>query len=73
MQSEHAHMNFHPSVVHEAKVFTKTHTEAVARAALKNVPGASQLIDKHFSTAAWKIPYSFAPKKVENQPYYMPY
>jgi hypothetical protein len=71
MEPEHAHLNAHPSIAPEHKVFSKEHVEAVARAALKHIPGSKPLLDKTFSKRM--LPEYFAPKKIYNQPMYMPW
>jgi hypothetical protein len=71
MESSLQHLNFHPSIASEAKVHSDNHARAVAHAAMKDIPGATEKINAHFSRSAWKIPYSIAPKPVVNLPYYM--
>jgi hypothetical protein len=38
---------------------------------MKNIPGAKEQIDKHFSRNNWKIPYSIQPIPVVNLPYHL--
>jgi hypothetical protein len=71
MYSEHAHLNLHPSVVSEAKVHSDNHVKTVAHAVMKNIPGAKEQIDKHFSRNNWKIPYSIQPIPVVNLPFHL--
>ena len=71
MQSEYAHMNFHPSIASEGKVHTDAHVRAVAHAAMKHIPGATDKINAHFSRDTWKIPFSIQPKPVINLPIHL--
>ena len=69
MQSEHAHINFHPSVANEARIHSEDKVQRLAEAALKNIKGSQEHIDSHFNKGPWEIPYSFAPKKHVNLPF----
>jgi hypothetical protein len=69
MQSHHAHLDFHPSAANEPKVHSDAHVKSVATAAMKDIPGATELINNHFEKGPWKIPYAFAPKKYINLPF----
>ena len=71
MQSEHAHLNFHPSITSETFVHSDTHVQAVAHAALKNIPGGTEKVNAHFSRGVWKIPYALRPKPVVNLPIHL--
>ena len=71
MQSEYAHMNFHPSIASEGKVHTDAHVRAVAHAAMKNIPGAAEKINAHFSRDTLNIPFSIPPTPVINLPIHL--
>jgi hypothetical protein len=71
MNSEHSHLNLHPSAASEAMVHSDSHVKAVAHAAMRNIPGAAERIDAHFSRGVWKIPYSIPPTPVVNLPYHL--
>ena len=46
----HSHLNFHTSTAAIAKVSTKELQRSLAESALKHIAGATELIEKTFST-----------------------
>ena len=71
MQSHLAHLNQHQSTAFDKHVHQPHLVHSVAKAAMSKIEGADALIEKHFVD---KPIYSdHAPKKVFNQPMYMPY
>ena len=50
-----------PRVSHEA------HIKEVAHAALKHIPGGTELVNKTFNRGPWKKPFSLPQKRSINQ------
>ena len=71
MQPEHAHLDQNYGAHTEPRVSHEHHIKTVAHAALKNVPGARELIDNTFNRGAWKKPFTLPAKRHVNQPMYL--
>jgi len=67
----HSHLDFGHGIAHEPRLAQPKHVESIARAALKHIPGASQLIDKHFSEK--QSFRDLLPAKAKNQLMYPPH
>ena len=67
MQSQHAHLDMNTAAGYEPRVSTSHKVEELARAALKNVPGATKLIDEHFQRGSVVDPNRLLPAKPQNQ------
>ena len=67
MQSEHAHLNMNYGIESQPRVSGDAHIKEVALAALKNIPGAKEEIEKTFDKKAWKMPFALPGKRYINQ------
>ena len=67
MQSEHAHLNTNYGIESQPRVSGDAHIKKVALAALANVPGAKEIIEKTFDKSAWKMPFTLPGKRYINQ------
>lgn len=67
----HSHLDFGPGIANEPSLAQSKHVESLARAAVKHIPGAMQIVDKHFSE---KQKYrDLLPAKAKNQLMYPPH
>ena len=67
MQSEHAHNDLNYAQGYEPRISSKPLLQKLATVALKGVPGATKLIEEHFSTAQVKDPHKLFPVRPRNQ------
>ena len=67
MQSQHAHMDMNHAAGYEPRVSSASKLEALASAALANVPGAKKLIEDHFGRGPMKDPHRLFPPRPRNQ------
>ena len=66
MQSEHAHLDLNYGIHAEPRVSHEADVRAVAHAALKNIPGGTELVNKTFDRSAWKKPFTLPQKRSIN-------
>ena len=67
MQAEHAHLDLNYGAHSQPRVGHEHHIKEVAHAALKNIPGARELVNKTFDKGAWKKPFTLPAKRHVNQ------
>ena len=71
MQPEHAHLDMNPGLPYQPRVSHESHIKEIAHAALKNVPGAKQVIEDRFDKSAWQKPFALPGKNYINQAYHL--
>ena len=67
MQPEHAHLDMNYSIHSEPRVTHEADIKAVALAAMANIPGAKQAIEKTFYKGKWNKPFALPGKRHINQ------
>jgi len=67
MQAEHAHLDMNYGIHEEPRLTSDAHIKEVAHAAMKHIPGATQLINATFNKGKWQKPFSLPGKRHINQ------
>ena len=73
MQSHHAHLDMNHHQGYEPRVHSEHLVKSLAEAALKNVPGSKQVIERSFAKGPIYDPHKLLPNKPINQVMHGPY